>query len=377
MGDDRDDIDTRPSDAAVAVEDTAQASRPDNRDPGSGQANSKSSNPAAGAQREPRYAVVEDLDPSVSEAEMGLVGKARGALLAPVMLLLRTIWRMIPRFFKESWLTRTTVETVALVRRNRVMGIAAEVGFWAVLSITPLLLVSASALGWIDSLFGLEVADDAHEGITTAVRDLLGIGGNAVTAVDELFDNPDPSSLTVGLLTSIYASSRGFTSLIGGLDHIIGREQRRNWLTTRVAGFSAAVLTVPALVALLVMVSIGRTGFGLPAPWSGIAAYATWPLISLGLTGFAVWLLHASPAQRTPILHDIPGAVVAVAIWLGGSWITARYLASGGSDVLGILGGATGLLIWLYLMAAGILIGAQVNVAIFGTPEGSAQAPAS
>ena len=62
--------------------------------------------------------------------------------------------------------------------------------------------------------------------------------------------------------------------------------------------------------------------------------------------------------------------VVAVAIWIGGSWITARYLASGGGDVLGILGGATGLLIWLYIMASGILIGAQVNVAVqTGRPD--------
>jgi len=78
---------------------------------------------------------------------------------------------------------------------------------------------------------------------------------------------------------------------------------------------------------------------------------------------FALTLLHGSPAQRSPLIHDVLGAVVAVVIWLGGSWVTALSLASFGSDVLGILGGSVGLLFWLYLMTSGILIGAQVNVA--------------
>lgn len=305
----------------------------------------------------------------VDEPRPGIIGRVRSALLAPVFVVLKALWALVPRWAKDNWLARTTFDTITLVRQNRVMGIAAEVGFWAVLSITPLLLVSASALGWIDSLFGLEVADDARDGITSAVRDLLGIGDQAVSAIDDLFDSPDPTRLTLGLLTSVYASSRGFISLIGGLDHITGRPKRRNWLTTRLAGFTAALLSVPALVALLVMVSVGRTGFGLPQPWSDIAAATTWPLIAVGLTAFALWLLHSSPAQRTPLHHDLLGATVAVAIWLGGSWVTARYLTSqGGADVLGILGGSVGLLIWLYIMASGILIGAQVNVAVHNPP---------
>lgn len=312
---------------------------------------------------------------ALDETRPGVVGRIRAAVWAPILAIVKAIWRLVPRPLKDNWLTRTIFETIRLVQRNRVMGIAAEVGFWAVLSITPLLLVSASALGWIDSLFGFEVADDARRGLTTAVRDLLGIGNQAVEAIDELFDNPDPARLTFGVLTSIYASSRGFTSLIGGLDHITGRPKRRNWLTTRVAGFVAALLSVPALVALLVMVSIGRTGFGLPQPWSDIAAATTWPVIAIGLTFFALWLLHTSPADRSPLRHDLLGAVVAVAIWLGGSWVTARYLTSTGGDVLGILGGSVGLLIWLYIMASGILIGAQVNVAVHHSPSEQRQSP--
>jgi len=297
------------------------------------------------------------------DLDMSLVSRVRNVVFAPLLLLIRGAWALVPGWIKHSWVSRTTVETIRLVRGNRVMGIAAEVAFWAVLSVTPLLLVSASALGWIDSLFGFDVADDARAAMTSFVRDLLGISDRAVDSIDQLFDRPSASGLTVGLLTSIYASSRGFTSLIGGLDHIIGRDQKRNFVTTRVAGFTAAILSVPALVALLVLVNIGRTGFGLPQPWSDIIAALMWPTIAIGLTFFALTLLHGSPAQRTPFFSDLLGGVVTVAVWLGGSWVTAKSLATFGSDVLGILGGSVGLLFWLYLMTSGILIGAQVNVA--------------
>jgi len=303
------------------------------------------------------------------ELDMSIVTRLKQLIFAPLILILKGIWALAPNWVKHSWLSKTVVETIRLVRHNRAMGIAAEVSFWALLSVTPLLLVSASALGWIDSLFGFDVADDARVAMTGFVRDLLGIGNQAVDSIDDLFDTPSRSGLTVGLLTSVYASSRGFTSLIGGIDHITGRENRRNFFTTRIAGFVAAVLSVPALVALLVLVNVGRTGFGLPQPWSDIVAALMWPLITIGLILFALSLLHSSPAERTPWLNDILGAVVAVVIWLGGSWVTARSLATFGSDVLGILGGSVGLLFWLYFMNAGILIGAQVNVAAHNVAE--------
>lgn len=312
------------------------------------------------------------LVPVSTPERRSIVATIRSAAVAAVVVPARTAWRLVPSWIKHNWLTNTVVETVRLVRANRVMGIAAEVSFWGVLSVTPLLLVSASTLGWIDAIFGFDVADNARDQMTHFVRDLLGIGDQAVDAIDSLFDSPDPAGLTVGVITSIYASARGFVSLIGGIDHITGREKRRSWLTTRIAGFIAVLIAIPALVALLVMINVGRTGFGLPGPFDSIVAAALWPAIAVGLTGAALWLLHSAPAQKTPVLHDLLGAAVTVAIWFGGSWVATRYLSSFSDDVLGLLGGSVGLLFWLYIMTAGILIGAQVNVAV--RPETTAPA---
>jgi len=150
------------------------------------------------------------------DLDMSVVTRLRKVLFVPLVIVFRTAWALVPKRLKHNWLVNTTVETIRLVRSNRVMGIAAEVSFWALLSVTPLLLVSASALGWIDSLFGFDVADDARVAMTGFVRDLLGIGDQAVDSIDNLFDSPSASGLTFGLLTSLYASSRGFNA--PGLD---------------------------------------------------------------------------------------------------------------------------------------------------------------
>lgn len=121
------------------------------------------------------------------DLDMSVFTRVRAFVIAPVILLARGAWALVPRSIKDSWAANTVVETIQLVRQNRVMGIAAEVSFWALLSVTPLLLVSASALGYVDSLFGFHVADDARVAMTGFVRDLLGIGNQAVDSIDELF----------------------------------------------------------------------------------------------------------------------------------------------------------------------------------------------
>lgn len=279
------------------------------------------------------------------------------------------VWSQIPLVIRESLPAKTLTTTIDLCRKHRVMGIAAEVSFWAVLSLTPLLLVTASMLGWADAILGFDVADSVRVELSHFVRRLLGTSDHAVGAIDELFSNPDPRRFTLGLATSVYSASRGFTSLIGGLDHVLDRDRRRNWLSTRIIGVIASVAFMQVLLALLVLVNVGQTGFGLPGVLGTIVSWLFWPLVVGVLIALTLWLLHSSPKEKTPLTHDLFGAVVTVAIWFLGSWLTTRYLSAGGgfSDVLGLLGGSVGMLLWVYAMMVGIFVGAEANVALLNT----------
>ena len=60
----------------------------------------------------------------------------------------------------------------------------------------------------------------------------------------------------------------------------------------------------------------------------------------------------------------MPGALLATAWWLAVSAGFRAYLqlaSNGVNAVFGLLGGALSLLLWLYLLAMGLLAGAQLN----------------
>ena len=80
--------------------------------------------------------------------------------------------------------------------------------------------------------------------------------------------------------------------------------------------------------------------------------------------GWAATVYHIAPNHRSPWKLEIPGAVVASLWWTAVSLGFGTYLeaaASGANAVFGLLGGALSLLFWLYLMAMGLLLGAEIN----------------
>jgi len=259
-----------------------------------------------------------------------------------------------------------TVDTIQLIRHNRVLSLAAEIGFWGVLSVVPLLQILVSALSWLDAIVGLEVADDVRRSLNELVITLLGAEGSAATSIDSLFDDEAIGLFSIGVITFTYAASRGFTSLVGALGLISGHKNQRNWLMTRVVGVIVAIVSIVIALALLTLLGVGRSGFGLPSPWDGIVGTIVFPVMFALVICWAGILLHWAPRERTPFKNDAPGALLTATFWIVGSFLAAKYITatSSATDVLGLLGSGLGLLIWLYVISASILIGGQFNAGI-------------
>lgn len=272
----------------------------------------------------------------------------------------------IPFGLRNFWPIRMTVAVIQLIRENRVLSLAAEISFWGVLSVVPLLQILVSALSWLDAIVGTEVADDVRRELNELVTTLFGTEGDAATSIDSLFDKEAIGLFSIGVITFTYAASRGFTSLVGALGLISGHRNQRNWLMTRVVGVVVAVLSIAIALAMLIILGIGQAGFGLPSPWSNIVGLGIFPLLFVIVICWAWILLHWAPRERTPKLNDLPGALLTATFWIAGSYLTALYISatSSATDVLGLLGSGLGLLIWLYVISASILIGGQLNAAI-------------
>jgi membrane protein len=68
---------------------------------------------------------------------------------------------------------------------------------------------------------------------------------------------------------------------------------------------------------------------------------------------------------RSSLRHDIPGAVLALTMWILGSFLLRWVLqnASDSTSIYGPLAAPIAVLLWLYLTSIAVLIGAALNAA--------------
>ena len=258
--------------------------------------------------------------------------------------------------------------------QDRVSGLSAEIAFYGILSLFPTLLAVTGLLGVLQGVTGGDVADRAEDEVIGFLERVLTDDANAtIDAVRQVFAETRPGILTFGVLAAIWAMSRGFAALIRALDIAYDVRESRSWVRIRVTGLALGLGSLITGVILLGMVVLGPllvTGNDVADSLGAGSFFATawdWfriPLVGVALLAWATTLFHFGPAShRTPWRWELPGAVT-TAVLAGLSSLGLRvYLstAAGGNQVFGVLGGALVVLLWLYLMGASLLVGAEVN----------------
>ena len=262
--------------------------------------------------------------------------------------------------------------------RDRVTGLAGEIAYFTLLSLFPLLLVLASLLSSLDAVVGADVADKAEEAIVDGLSDVLTTEGDGlVSAVQQLFDRPSPGLLSLGLVFTLWAASRTFVAVVNALDVVFELEERRPWLKVRALGLLLTLGTVVMAVVLLALVLVGPllgTGQDLAADLGISRGFGTaweWlrvPVAAVVLIAWAATVYHVVPhrAHRTRWRNDLPGALLAAA---GAGLVTVGFrtyldVAGGSNVVIGAVGGVLTAVLWIYLMAIVLLLGAELNDAL-------------
>jgi len=268
---------------------------------------------------------------------------------------------------------------------DRVGGLAAEIAFFALLGLFPLVIVVAAALGSFDNLIGAQAAGQVENWLLDRISSTFGSDNTLSSTVSDLFDGSNAGALTTGLIFSIYAASRGFVAVVGALDVAYGYNTTRGWLATRLVGFGLTVSSVMVAAVVMLMAVVGPlfgvgagiadrvgAGRGFVLAWD----LARWPLVAIVLVVWSATVYHVAPSHRTPWRSELPGALIATFWWVIVSLGFNRYLAaasSGANAVFGLLGGALSVMFWLYLMSMGLLVGAEIN-ALLGSKDGKSAA---
>ena len=136
---------------------------------------------------------------------------------------------------------------------------------------------------------------------------------------------------------------------------------------TRVLSFSLYVMGLITGVVTIPMVVAGpRLVNKLVPPQADFLNELYWPIVLVLCICFLATLYHVSVPVRTNWSFNLPGAVFALFCWIAGSY-TLRWVltvtAAESRSIYGPLAAPIAVLLWLYLLALAVLIGAAVNAA--------------
>lgn len=179
----------------------------------------------------------------------------------------------------------------------------------------------------------------------------------------------------LSLMLALWAARAGVAGLMEGLNAIANRPARNGFKQIVVA----LTLTI-TLVGLAIMAMIAVIIAPIVMKFAHIDTNTAWILegirwlVALFVLYAALSLLYRfGPNQRGARLRWMTiGAGTAVVLWIGASAGLSFYLGNFGNynEIYGSIGAVIGMLLWLYITAYLILLGAALNLEVHGNIDG-------
>ena len=253
----------------------------------------------------------------------------------------------------------------AEVKEDNVPLLAAGVAFYAMLAIFPAIIA-------VITVYGM-VADPAQvESQVSELAKSLPAGADQLL-VDQLTNvvNAGRQSLSIGLALSLLALlwsvSSGVQGLVKSLNMIYDERESRGFVKLRglslLLTLGAIVVAVIALALIAVFPSFVES-LGLGQAGELAASIGRWVLLAaLMLVALGV-VYRLAPDRANPRWRWVSwGAVVALVLWLLGSVGFSWYVDNFGkyNQTYGALAAVIILLLWLFLSAFSILLGAEFD----------------
>ena len=272
-------------------------------------------------------------------------------------------------------LTALAASTTRICLRHRVTGLAAEAGFFALLSLPPLVLGLVGSLGFVGRHLGPGVVANLRARVSQLAGAFLA-PASVHSTIQPMFDqvvhgNQIPV-VSIGFLLALWSGSRSLNVYLDTISIMYGLAGRRGMLRTRALSFAlyTAALVLVVVVLPLVLVGPGMLGgllsrTSLPG-WLDVFGVLYWPIVTLVAVAGLATLYHVATPVRTPWRRDLPGAVLALVIWFLASLALRRVIAVSvsGPSIYPSLATPILVLIWLYFLAIAVLVGAALNAAV-------------
>ena len=247
--------------------------------------------------------------------------------------------------------------------------IASHVALTILMSMFPFLIFITALAGFFGTK---ELANEATHMLLQTWPEQVALP--LARQIDAVLTQTHSGLLTLSMALTIYFSSSGIEALRVGLDRAYGSKDLRPWWLARL--FSILFVFAGAVVLLV----LGFLIVLVPLIWASVLHFAPamhgieWRVtyarfaIASALLFLALITAHKFlPAGHRSLADIAPGIVLTLVLWIAAGYAFGVYLAEFARNYVNIYAGLASVmivLVYLYMLAAIFIYGAELNAAI-------------
>ncbi|AVH74269.1 YihY/virulence factor BrkB family protein [Nostoc sp. 'Lobaria pulmonaria (5183) cyanobiont'] len=276
------------------------------------------------------------------------------------------------RFFRHlNW--HTLKKTFSRTIERRLLGLASEIAFNAMLSLFPAILAIITAIGLLAKSLQNTFKQLAAQLSQVLPEEALDLISNFATT--EITNSKNSGLFSLSFVLAIWTASGAVSTAMTALDqiHQIPSENIRPFWKAKLVSLGLTVGTMLLLILASFSVFTSDWLLGIVARENSSLIFLLhlwlllrWPL-TLSIVAVAFGFVYRyGPSKWNSGTPMMPGAILAAVFWAMLSALFRLYVANFGNynKVYGAVGAVIVLMLWLSMSAAVLLIGDQLNVTI-------------
>ena len=254
------------------------------------------------------------------------------------------------------------------IGKDDIFGRAAQLSYYFLLALFPLLLFLTSTIGLI-----MGSGTGLRHSLFNYLSQVLPASASSLvsTTVFEVTEASGGGKVSFGILAALWAASAGMGAVSESLNVAYHVKETRPWWKQRLTAVGLTIALSLLIISALVLVLYGgkiadflAATYGFGGTFVIAWKILQWPIVlAFLLVGFALIYYWAPDLADQDWKWVTPGSAVGVALWLLVSFGFRLYLHyfDSYSKTYGSLGAVIVLMLWFYFTGAAILIGGEVN----------------
>ncbi|HVT89298.1 MAG TPA: YihY/virulence factor BrkB family protein [Tepidisphaeraceae bacterium] len=279
--------------------------------------------------------------------------------------------RDVPVVLKRTGPLRLAKCVIRQIQDDDIMTWGAAMAYSWLFAIFPFLVFLLSLVPLLPDQFKPDV-----KRLDTLLADTMpdSIRQIVMTQVEHIVENPSPGGfLSFGLILTVWASSGGMAMTMSALDKAYDVEKVRPYYTRRLLAILLTAVAATLIIAVLILLPVGTQVLEwlnnhnfIPLGFYWLVNITRYVLALLLMFTVLAMIYNVGTSAKQSFSAFSPGAVFSVTIWLALGALFRLYLTKLGgaanyNKTYGTVAGAAILLLFFYLDALVMLIGAEIN----------------